>query len=101
MKRGKLTAILQVFVECPLRTRHCSRSLGGKPEQKRCWSSWCFHSMDSSVQRGKAGTASEPCGERQRFCEIEYGLRPSSPADCRCKGWPERRVSAVDVLLLV
>ena len=28
MKWGKLTSVLQMFVECPLHTSHCSRSLG-------------------------------------------------------------------------
>ena len=51
--------------------------------------------MDNSVQKDKAGTANEPCGERALgcFCEIEHGLGPSGSAA------PPRHVSAADSAL--
>ena len=51
--------------------------------------------MDNSVQKDKAGTANDPCGERALgcFCEIEHGLGPSGSAA------PLRHVSAADSAL--
>lgn len=96
---GKLTSVLQTFVECPLHTRHCSRNLGVKPEQKRCWSSRCLHPVDNSVPKDKAGTASERCAERglgSVSVKLNVGCGPALLLHRRCKEWSERHVGAVD-----
>ena len=99
---GKLTSVLQTFIECPLHTRCCSRNLGMKPEQKRCWSSWCLHPVDNSVPKDKAGTANKRCGERglgSVSVKLNVGYGPALLLHRRCKEWSERHVSAVDSAL--
>lgn len=99
---GKLTSVLQTFIECPLCTRHCSRNLGVKPEQKRCWSSWCFHSVDNSVQKDKAGTANEQCCERglgSVSVKLNVGCGPALLLPRRWKERSERHVSVADSAL--